>query len=92
MPYEHRIPDKALLSKINQRLSRCGSGSRVHVTAIVRNGTVTLSGTLDFDYQRRPLLRAASGVDGVRSVIDQLKVKPPSHWVKEEDHGSHVEI
>jgi osmotically-inducible protein OsmY len=58
----------------------------------VRNGTVTLSGTLDFDYQRRPLLRAASGVDGVHMVIDQLKVKAPSHWDKQHDHGSEVQF
>jgi osmotically-inducible protein OsmY len=92
MPYENRVPDKTIQSRINQRLSSCGAGSRVHVTAVVRSGTVTLSGTLDFDYQRKPLLRAASGVNGVRLVVDHLKVKPPAHWVKEKDHGSEVQF
>jgi osmotically-inducible protein OsmY len=92
MPFEHKVPDKALLAKVNQRLSRCGVGSRVHVNATVRNGTVTLSGVLDFDYQRKPLLRAAAGVDGVRMVIDQLKVKPPTHWSKESGRVSEVQL
>jgi len=92
MAYENRVPDKTLLSKVNSRLSNCGAGSRVHVTATVRNGTVTLSGTLDFDYQRKPLLRAASGIDGVRMVVDQLRVKPPAHWTKEHSQPSDVQF
>ncbi len=92
MPFEQRVPDKALLSKVNQRLARCGVGSRVHVNVTVRNGTVTLSGVLDFDYQRKPLLRAAAGVDGVRMVIDQLKVKPPTHWSKDSGRVSEVQF
>jgi len=84
MPYESRIPDKVILAKVNQRLSQCGMGSNVHVNAVVRNGTVTISGMLDFEYQRRPLLRAANGVQGVRLVLDQLRVKPPMHWVHQQ--------
>lgn len=92
MPFENHVPDKTLLSKVNSRLARCGSGSRTHVAAIVRNGAVTLSGTVDFDYQKRPLLRAASGVDGVRMVIDQLQVKPPAHWTKDRGSVSEMEF
>ena len=87
MPYESRIPDKTLLAKVNQRLSQCGIGSNVHVSVVIRNGTVTLSGMLDFDYQRKPLLRAAEGVQGVRLVLDQLRVKPPMHWVHQQQGG-----
>ena len=68
------------MTKLNQRLARCSMGSGSHVQVVVRNGTVTLSGELDFDYQRKPLLRAANGVNGVRMVVDQLRVKPPRHW------------
>lgn len=92
MPYENRIPDKTLLAKVNQRLSQCGTGSNVHVNVTIRNGTVTLSGMLEFDYQRRPILRAAQGVQGVRLVIDQLRVKPPMHWVHQQSgHGEHAQ-
>ncbi len=92
MSFESRVPDKALLSKVNSRLAGCGIGSSMHVTATVRNGTVTLSGTLDFDYQRKPVLRAASSVDGVRLVLDQLRVKPPAHWTKEHSSPSDVQF
>jgi osmotically-inducible protein OsmY len=88
MPYDNRIPDKALLNKVTQKLSRCGAGSQLRVHATIRNGTVTLSGVLDFDYQRKPILRALNGVEGVRMVVDQLSVKPPLHWAKARDHDA----
>jgi osmotically-inducible protein OsmY len=90
MPYDSRIPDKALGAKVTQKLSRCGGGSNVRINATVRNGTVTLSGMLDFDYQRKPIVRAINGVEGVRMVIDQLQVKPQIHWAKEKDRGGHA--
>ena len=69
------IPDKVLQKKVNQRLVRAGLGSGCSIAATVRNGQVTLSGTLQRDNQRRAVLRAASGVDGVKQVVDQLKVQ-----------------
>jgi osmotically-inducible protein OsmY len=93
MPYENRIPDKALLNKVTQKLSRCGAGSQLRVHATIRNGTVTLAGVLDFDYQRKPILRAVNGVEGVRMVVDQLSVKPPNHWIKEKERSrEHVQF
>jgi osmotically-inducible protein OsmY len=85
MPYENRVPDKVLMNKVTQRLSQCGAGAQLRVNATIRNGTVTLSGMLDFDYQRKPILRAVSGVQGVRNVVDRLTVKPALHWAKEDD-------
>ncbi len=41
---------------------------------------MTLSGTIQRDLQRRPALRAAQGVDGVRQVVDQLKVEAKKAW------------
>ena len=67
--------DKAILKKVNQRLARASLGSRSQLTAEVRNGQVTLSGTIQYDNQRRPALRAANGVDGVSRVLDQLQVQ-----------------
>ena len=70
------VPDKVLLSKVNQRLMRAGLGSGCSVKVSVKNGQVTLSGMLQRDLQRRPALRAASGIAGVRQVVDQLKIAP----------------
>src|SRR3989339_2150669 len=53
------------------------------ITVTVRNGHVTLSGTLQYDTQRRSLLNAARGAVGVRNVVDQLQTKP-----KEKNWGS----
>ncbi|MBN2476886.1 MAG: BON domain-containing protein [Pirellulales bacterium] len=67
--------DKTILKKVNQRLARASLGSHSRVTVAVRNGQVTLSGTIQFDHQRRPALKAASGVEGVGGVMDQLRVQ-----------------
>jgi hypothetical protein len=69
-------PDKTLLKKVNQRLMRAGLGSHSRVTAAIRNGQVTLSGSIQYEHQRRTILRAASGVDGVSQVVDKLTVQP----------------
>ncbi len=76
LSYQDRVPDKAIEQKVNQRLARAGLGSQSKVTITVRNGTVTMAGTLQYDGQRRPVLNAAQGVAGVRSVVDQLRTIP----------------
>ena len=67
--------DKTILTKVNQRLARTGLGSGSRVTATVRGGQVTLSGNIQYEMQRRPTLRAADGVDGIRGIVDQLQVR-----------------
>ncbi len=77
------VPDKVLLQKVNQRLTRTGLGAGCSVKVSVRSGQVTLSGTIQRDMQRRPALKAASGIDGVRYVVDQLTVE-----TKKKTYGS----
>ena len=67
--------DKTILKKVNQRLSRTSIGSQSRVTATVRNGQVTLSGSIQYENQRRPAMRAANGVEGVSRIVDQMKLK-----------------
>ncbi|MBN2293936.1 MAG: BON domain-containing protein [Pirellulales bacterium] len=67
--------DKTILKKINQRLSRTSIGSQSQITATVRNGQVTLSGSIQYENQRRPAMRAANGVEGVSRIVDQIKLK-----------------
>lgn len=76
------MPDKSLLKKVNQRLIRAGLGSSCSVSASIRNGQVTLIGNLEREGQRRSVLRAASGVDGVRMVVDQLKIQTRTRFGK----------
>jgi len=68
-------PDRTILRQINQRLARAGMGSGSRITAAVHNGHVTLSGSIQYETQRRPVMRAVDGVDGVRGLTDQLQVQ-----------------
>jgi osmotically-inducible protein OsmY len=67
------VPDSTLLKRVNDKLSRAGAQAKV--TAAVRAGDVTLSGVLQYEIQRRPLVKAATSVAGVRRVIDQMRVE-----------------
>ena len=64
------ISDKELSNTVHSRLARTGTGSRV--TARISRGVVTLSGNLQHAGQRNPIMAAASKVEGVRQVIDQM--------------------
>ena len=69
------IPDKAVLQRLNQRLSRLG-GAQSKVAVTVRSGAVTLSGTIQYEMQRSSIVKLVNSIPGVRSVVDQLKLKP----------------
>ena len=71
----NQTDDRVLLQKVNQRLQRTGTGGKTRVTASVRKGDVTLTGTLQYEIQRRNFLRAATSTPGVRRVIDQMVVQ-----------------
>lgn len=66
------VSDKDLLRTINQRLSRAGASSQTRVTASVQQGNVTVSGSLQYPYQRGAIIKAIERIAGVRRVIDQL--------------------
>jgi hypothetical protein len=76
-----QVPDKRISQKVEQHISRAGLGSHTKVKVTIRKGDVTLSGTLQYETQRRPVLHAVRSVDGVRRVVDQLQVKAaPKKW------------
>jgi osmotically-inducible protein OsmY len=66
--------DRDLLKTVNQRLSRMGGGTEAELFASVQNGTVILTGMLQYESQRQPIVRAVSNIPGVHRVIDQLQV------------------
>jgi osmotically-inducible protein OsmY len=72
---KERVPDKTILKNVNRRLQRTGLGARCRIATAVRNGQVTLSGNIQYEAQRRPVLRAVNGVDGIRGVVDQVQVQ-----------------
>jgi osmotically-inducible protein OsmY len=42
----------------------------------VEHGTITLSGTVSWDYQREAAVSAVRGLLGVRGILNQITVKP----------------
>lgn len=73
----NQVPDKTLLKSVNQKLMQRAGGSGSKITANVASGTVTLSGTLAQEYQRKTIVSAMQTISGVRRVIDQMTVTPP---------------
>jgi osmotically-inducible protein OsmY len=72
MPLGNQIPDKTLLKAINKKLMR--TGIQAKIAASVKGGCVLLTGALQYENQRRTVVRAANQVSGVRQVTDQMTV------------------
>jgi osmotically-inducible protein OsmY len=73
--FANQIPDKSLLRSINKNLQRTGTNSKI--VASVKSGYVTLTGVLQYENQRRNIVRVTNQVNGVRHVVDQMTVRPP---------------
>jgi osmotically-inducible protein OsmY len=76
MTLGNQVPDKILVKRVTQKLARGGAGSQSHVTAAVRGGEVTLTGTLRYEHERTAILRSMRTTSGVTRVIDQMHVAP----------------
>jgi osmotically-inducible protein OsmY len=68
------VPDDELEKLIHDRLQRCGV-SPDQIRAIVDQGKVKLVGTLQFETQRRGILKAITAIEGVQRVDDQMLVE-----------------
>ena len=67
--------DKFMIQKLNQRLARLG-GAQSKIAVSSTRGDIMVSGTIEYEMQRRSILRVVTSVPGVRRVIDQLTLKP----------------
>jgi osmotically-inducible protein OsmY len=74
MTLRNQIPDKTLLKSVLQNMMRKGTNSR-RVTATARSGDVTITGTIDYEHQRRSVVNSANNITGVKRIIDQLRVE-----------------
>jgi 16S rRNA U516 pseudouridylate synthase RsuA-like enzyme len=83
---QNQLSDKELQKTVSKRLERTGTGSQSKVQAVVRRGAVTLTGKLQYERQRSPILKAVQCIAGVRQVIDQLQTPP-----KTRPHDKHPE-
>lgn len=70
----HATLDSELEKTIHDRLQRTGVPLD-QIRAIVDRGNVRLVGTLQFETQRRGILKLISAIEGVQRVDDQLLVE-----------------
>jgi osmotically-inducible protein OsmY len=81
MAKKEPVSDRAITQKISQQLQNRGMRSPCQVAVLSQKGTVTLSGKIQYDHQRRIAMQAAQGVDGVQRVVDHLQlIAKQSHW------------
>lgn len=73
MPIGNQVPDKTLLKNVERRLMQKCTGS-TRIGATVHGGDATITGTIKNEYERKPIIRCVSAVQGIRRVIDQLKL------------------
>ena len=70
------VKDEVLVLKVSQQLMKRGIRIPCRVNVAARKGSVTLSGEVQYQVQRKTALKAAREVHGVDKVVDELTVKP----------------
>lgn len=68
------ISDSQLSRSVSQKLLQRGSGAGCKLTATVSSGTVTLAGTVENEYQKKPIISALNGINGVKRIVDTSTV------------------
>jgi osmotically-inducible protein OsmY len=71
------VPDKTLLRSVSQKIAQKCAGSTAKVTASVVSGTITLSGVLASETQRKIIMSSMQGIGGVRRIVDSMTVAIP---------------
>ena len=73
MTLGNQVPDKTLLRNVERKLmQKCAGATRISAT--VRGGDATITGTIKNEYERKPIVRCVAAVQGIRRVIDQLQL------------------
>jgi len=76
LPIQHRLSDEGLAERVAHVLNWNVSADAKNVQAEVQDGVVTLTGELDYNFQRKNILKNIEHVSGVVNVVDQMTVKP----------------
>jgi BON domain len=75
--------DAQLASQVQDKFSQDSGLQGKQLSAQAANGVVTLSGTVDNDAQRDAAARYASAMPGVKEVVNNLTVAPPTPVAQE---------
>jgi hypothetical protein len=68
--------DRTISNQVTQRLATRGIRTPCRVGVETKNGEVTLTGNIQYPYQRSAAMNAAATTPGVRHVVDRLTIKP----------------
>ena len=69
------IQDKTITRQVQGKLAGRGLSSPCHIAVATIKGQVTLTGSVQYTQQKTTAVQAASGISGVRQVVDRLTVK-----------------
>ncbi len=84
-PHDGRRDDAAVVRDANALLGRHVQLGDTDVLATVHKGTVTLEGTVDWQYQRKAARKSIETIGGVIDVIDQVAVRTATTQSDAED-------
>ena len=70
-----RVLDENIVQIATRQLSSRGMQAPCHIDVKARRGDVTLSGTILYEHQRMAAIHAVRTIDGVRHVVDNLRVE-----------------
>lgn len=70
------LDDNAIEVEVRAKIAEDAASKALGIEVKVDNGVVTLSGHADSAEQRRKIGQAANDVKGVKSVINNIHVKP----------------
>lgn len=74
MAFGDKTPDSTLLKNVLRKLTqKCSSGTGISAT--VRGGNATVTGSIKHEHERKPIIRCVSAVQGIGQVIDQLQLQ-----------------
>lgn len=69
------VSDKSIARQVLGKIAQRGLNSPCRVVVESLKGQVTLSGTVQYAHQKITAVQAATGISGVRRIIDKLTVK-----------------
>lgn len=72
------INDATISRNVSRQLAGRGLRSPCQIQVQTRNGEVTLSGMVQYVHQRDAAVQAIRTVEGVRRIVEKLKVSPPA--------------
>lgn len=72
------VSDATIARNVSRQLASSGLRSPCRIQVQTRNGEVTLSGTVQFVHQRNTAVQAIRTVEGVKRIVEKLKVTPPA--------------